>query len=375
MDQETSLEDLKRALDHAAIVATTDVSGRITYVNDRFCEISGYRREELIGQDHRIINSGFHPKEFIRTLWHTIAQGKVWHGELRNRAKDGHFYWVDTTIVPFLTERGKPYQYIAIRSDISARKAAEEQLVQQAALASVGKVAAVVAHEVRNPLAGIKGAVQVLMGRRQSGDADVPIMRDIVSRIDALSNLIDELMVFARPQVPRIAALDLRALAVDAVELVRRDAVAAQVAIAVLGTPAVMNGDPDMLRAALVNLLLNAAQAMNGTGAIDVQVLWSAAGATIEVRDGGPGIPDDVRARVFDPFFTTKARGGGLGLSIARRTVALHGGTMTLDCPASGGTVVTIHLPSGPAAAAGKFADVGNLPPASRDPAHGAARE
>jgi len=106
-----------------------------------------------------------------------------------------------------------------------------------------------------------------------------------------------------------------------------------------------MNGDPDMLRAALVNLLLNAAQAMNGTGAIDVQVLQSSAGATVEVRDGGPGIPEDVRARVFDPFFTTKARGGGLGLSIARRTVELHGGTMTLDCPASGGTVVTIHLP------------------------------
>jgi len=375
MDQETSLEDLKRALDHAAIVATTDVSGRITYINDRFCEISGYRRDELIGQDHRIINSGFHPKEFMRTLWHTIAQGKVWHGELRNRAKDGHFYWVDTTIVPFLNERGKPYQYIAIRSDISARKAAEEQLVQQAALASVGKVAAVVAHEVRNPLAGIKGAMQVLMARRQSGDADVPIMRHIVSRIDALSNLIDELMVFARPQVPRIAAIDVRALAVDAVELVRRDAVAAQVAIAVLGTPALMNGDADMLRAALVNLLLNAAQAMNGTGAIDVQVLQSSAGVTVEVRDGGPGIPEDVRARVFDPFFTTKARGGGLGLSIARRTVELHGGTMTLDCPASGGTVVTIHLPGTPTASAGKFAGLGNLPPASREPTPGPAPE
>src|SRR5688572_8914308 len=207
-DHVQQLADFKRALDHAAIVATTDVSGRITYVNDKFVEVSGYSREELIGQDHRIINSAYHPKEFIRDLWRTIANGQVWHGELRNRAKDGHFYWVDTTIVPFLTERGKPYQYIAIRSDISARKAAEEQLVQQAALASVGKVAAVVAHEVRNPLAGIKGAVQVLMGRRQSGDADVPIMRDIVSRIDALSNLIDELMVFARPQVPRIAALD-----------------------------------------------------------------------------------------------------------------------------------------------------------------------
>src|SRR5262245_12710468 len=199
----TQLADLKRALDHAAIVATTDVTGKITYVNDKFCEISGYSREELIGQDHRIINSGLHPKEFIRNLWVTIANGHVWHGELRNRAKDGHFYWVDTTIVPFLDDRGKPYQYIAIRADITARKAAEDTLVQQAALAKVGEMAAVVAHEVRNPLAGIKGVMQVLIARRPDGDADVPVMSDIVARIDSLSELVNDLMLFARPRAPR----------------------------------------------------------------------------------------------------------------------------------------------------------------------------
>ena len=121
------LNNVRHALDKAAIVAITDRAGKIIHVNDKFCEISKYSRQELLGQNHRIINSGYHSREFFIEMWETISSGKTWEGELRNRAKNGSIYWVNTTIVPFLDEKQQPFQYVSIRYEITQRKDAEEQ--------------------------------------------------------------------------------------------------------------------------------------------------------------------------------------------------------------------------------------------------------
>jgi PAS domain S-box-containing protein len=349
--QVKELQDFKYALDQAAIVATTDVSGRITYVNDTFCAISKFSREELIGQDHRIVNSGYHSKEYIRTLWRTIGNGRVWHGELRNRAKDGTLYWVDTTIIPFLDSRGKPYQYMAIRSDITNRKAAEAQLREQESLARLGQMAAVVAHEVRNPLTGIKAALEIMRSRRNPQDADVPVMREIVSRVDALADLLTDLLLFANPRPLRLAPVDLQPLLADVVGALRSDPAFTNIDAFVEGPPAALTADREMLRAAIFNLALNGAQAMGGKGRLAVTVQPTDDHVLIHVRDEGPGIPPDLRDKIFEPFFTTKHRGGGLGLSITARTAVLHGGSLSCECPPSGGTVMTLILPRQPVAA------------------------
>jgi PAS domain S-box-containing protein len=344
------LEEIRQALDQAAIVATTDQRGIITNVNDKFCEISGYSRDELIGQDHRIINSGHHPKEFIRDLWRTIAQGRVWRGELRNRAKDGGFYWVDTTIVPFLDERGKPRQYLAIRSDVTQRKAAEAQLLNQAALAQLGQLAAVVAHEVRNPIAGVRGTLQVLRMRPSVDEPDRRIMDAMIERMDMLNDKVEDLLRFSRPRPPSLVPVDVNAMLTDVTHSARASLGSIAPEILVSGDPALALADVEMLRAVLLNLLLNASQA-SGRAPVEVTVVTEPETLRIEIADRGPGIPPEDLERVFEAFHTTKKSGTGLGLAIVKRYIELQNGHVHLQPRPGGGTVAQVTIPRAPAKA------------------------
>jgi two-component system CheB/CheR fusion protein len=339
------LADTNYAIDQAAILAITDVKGVIQYVNQKFCDVSKYRRDELIGRDHRIINSGYHPKAFIRELWRTIASGEIWRGEIRNRAKDGSIYWVDTTIVPFLDERGKPYQYMAIRYEITERKRSEAQLREQTALARLGEMAAVVAHEVKNPLAGIRGALQVIGGRMPADSRDRAIISDVVGRVDALNEIVHDLLVFARPREPKLSPVPLADLIEGTAALLRKDPAHVGVDVMVEGARPTVRADPEQLQTVFLNILLNASQAAGSSGTVRVSIEAASGACTVAIADAGPGIPEDIRERIFEPFFTTKHRGTGLGLPTARRVVERHSGRIAIDCPPGGGTVVSVTLP------------------------------
>jgi PAS domain S-box-containing protein len=342
-DSLRGLDEIRYALDQAAIVATTDHRGVITYVNDKFCQISQYSREELLGQDHRIINSGYHPKTFMRDLWRTIASGHVWRGEIRNRAKDGSFYWVDTTIVPFLDGRGKPRQYLAIRSDITARKTAEAQLREQAALAHLGQLAAVVAHEVRNPLAGLRASLQVLDGRFTEA-RDHQIVSAMIQRIDALNDKVEDLLFYARPKAPRLRAVAVDALLLEVAHSAQLATTGTVARVEVPGGALSVRADPDMLRAALLNLTMNACQAAPDRG-VEIHAAADGQVCRITIADRGPGIPQDIREHVFEPFFTTRSGGTGLGLAIVKRLLELQDGEVTLKDRPGGGTLAEIKLP------------------------------
>ena len=339
------LADMKYALDQSAIVATTNPRGIITFVNDKFCEISRYSREELLGRDHRILNSGHHPKEFIRDLWQTISHGRIWRGEIRNRAKDGTLYWVDTTIVPFLDATGTPYQYMAIRSEITTRKQQEEQLREQAALARLGEMAAVVAHEVKNPIAGIRGALQVIVSRMSADQRDRSVIGDIIARLDALNGIVQDMLIFARPRQLKREPVDGVRLIENTIAFLKRDPALAGLNVTVEGQPGAISADGEQLHLVVQNILMNAAQAMGGHGLIEIALAGEGELCRVSIRDHGPGMTPEVREKAFDAFFTTRNRGTGLGLAIAKRIVDAHGGHIEIGPAQGGGTVVSISLP------------------------------
>jgi PAS domain S-box-containing protein len=354
------LADIKFALDQSSILAITDQQGVILYANDQFCRISKYSKEELIGQDHRIINSGYHSKEFIRELWTTIASGHVWKGEFRNRAKDGTLYWVDTTIVPFLNEEGKPYQYVAIRNDITEKKQMESELMRTAQLSLLGELAASLAHEIKNPLAGIQGTVDILIRRRQAGDPERIALEGIRGEVVRIDTTVRALLDRARPRAIHLALTSLTEVVRHAVTLGRGHAVSLagparriDVEFNLPSDPMMLHLDAPQIEDAVLNLIINAIEAIDGEGHVNVRLSLSSntdspdapGEAIVEVEDTGRGISVENLARIFAPFYTTTKNGTGLGLPAVRRIARAHGGRVDVTSTPDLGSTFRLHLP------------------------------
>ena len=237
-------------------------------------------------------------------------------------------------------------KFTGILHDLTARVAIETRLREQAALATLGEMAAVIAHEVRNPLAGIRGAIQVIGGRLAPDSRDAAVAREIIARIDGLAELIKDMLLFARPPQPRPVPVEVAPLVGSTAHLLKQDPALGAVQVDITGSAPAIMADPDLLKIVFQNLLVNAAQAMHGSGRIRVAITGDETACVIAFVDEGPGVAPDILEKLFVPFFTTKARGTGLGLSTVKRLIDAHHGRIAVECPAGGGTVVTVRLPA-----------------------------
>ncbi|MFB2773020.1 PAS domain S-box protein [Pelatocladus sp. BLCC-F211] len=479
-----NLADMKFALDQAAIVAFTDKKGTITYVNDKFCKIAKYSREELLGQNHRLINSGYHPQEFFQQMWASITKGQVWRGEIKNRAQDGTLYWVDTTIVPLLDAEGKPQEYVAIRSDITERKADEEKIQEQAQLLdqsqdaifvldmaetivfwnksaeslfgwttkeaigtnsselvfeetspqleeaqetvvqsgswqgelylitkqgkeiivrsgwtlvrnekqqpksilivntditekkkleaqflraqrleSIGTLAGGIAHDLNNVLAPILMSVQLLQKKypERQNQQLLTLMEDSVKRG---ANLVKQVLSFARGMEGDRTTLQVKHIIREIEQIIRETfPKSLEFYTDVSRDLATVSGDATQIHQVLMNLAVNARDAMPNGGKLNIcaeNVVLDEQYArmhidaqpgsyiVITIEDTGIGISPEVQERIFEPFFTTKeiGKGTGLGLSTAIGIVKNHGGFINVYSEVDKGTKFQVYLPA-----------------------------
>jgi two-component system sensor histidine kinase HydH len=224
----------------------------------------------------------------------------------------------------------------------------EEQLREQATLARLGEMGAVIAHEVKNPLAAIRGAIQVISKRLGPDSPEAAVMTEIIARIDALNQLVKDLLLFARPPQPRPAPLEVSALVGATTSLLLQDAAHRGIRVEVSGDAPLVMADADLLKIVFLNLLINSSHAMRGAGTIRVSMTSTGTACQVAVSDSGPGIPPEIRDKLFTPFVTTKARGTGLGLSTVKRLLEAQHGAIQAECPSGGGTIMTVRLPLAP---------------------------
>lgn len=364
----TEISDLTIALDEHALVAVTDAEGKIISVNDRFCAISRYSREQLLGQDHRIINSGYHSREFMRDLWTTIASGKVWKGEFKNKARDGTFYWVDNTIVPFLNDRGTPRKFISIAVDATTRKTAESQLLRinteleqriaryaadlKQANQEMEAFSHSISHDLRAPLRAIGGFSRILEKELVlSAEAQQTFDR-IRSNVARMGQLIDGLLDYSSLNwVPVVKKKIAPAPFIDdAFKQLHSKTENRRVVFEMSELPE-CNADAGLLKQAFSNLLSNALKYTRGRDPAVIKVGWHDQGGQrlYFIQDNGAGFDMTYASRLFRLFqrlhTAEEFEGAGVGLAIVQRIIHRHGGKIWAEARVNHGATFYFTIP------------------------------
>jgi two-component system sensor kinase FixL len=327
-----------------------DARGAIEAFNPAAERLFGYAERDIMGQNVNVLMPSPYKEQHDGYLARYLATGEkkiIGLGrEVVGLRRDGSTFPVHLSVGEMSLHGDR--KFVGTLHDLTARTAVEHQLREQTALAHLGEMAAVVAHEVKNPLAGIRGAIQIIGGRLPPG-VDASIVTEIIGRIDALSEMMAGLLLFARPPAPRVGLVDINALVVATADLLSKDPMLRDLHVHVEGYAPAVTADPSLLQIVFHNLLVNGAYAMQGKGQVRVSIRQVDSICLVTFADSGPGMPVEVREKIFTPFFTTKARGSGLGLPTSKRLVEAHKGRLLVDCPPAGGTRVTVELPLAPA--------------------------
>ncbi len=360
------ISDFEELLFDHSIVSVTDETGIIVYANKKFCKISKYSEEELIGQNHKILKSDEHPTKFFTELWDTISSGNVWDGEIKNRKKDGLFYWVKTIIIPIIDSEKIITNYVSVTTDITKEKEIQErlmnmeeqllkqnktllsevekksaELVKSERLATIGTMASRIAHDLKQPLTIMYTYAEMLtpevLPKLDSKDKEKWLR--LQNSIFDMNRIIEDVLDFARTTVikkKKSSLLSILRLAINHVKS------SYGIEINLPENDISFRCDSRKIEGVMSNLLNNAVQALDGQGEIDVTISSDSEFVTIRVRDSGSGIPDDLLEKIFEPMFTTKKTGTGLGLVICKSIVEQHGGSISVS---NKPTTFTIKLP------------------------------
>lgn len=363
------------ALDEHAIVTVTDLNGCIAYANSKFAEISGYSMQEVLGKTHRIVKSGGHPSSLYEEMWSTISSGKVWHGTLTNRAKNGSLYDVYTTIIPELNSDGLPKRYLSIRTDVTAirsleqqKQSLQEQLLNAAKMESIGHLTSGIAHDFNNLLGGMLGYAELggeVLSRINGTDKLKHYLAQIAAAGNRAKELINQMLIFSRvhPDSEEVPVTLLQPVLKEVINLLRSSITSTiELNYHVEDKDLRARIHPVQLHQILMNLAINARDAIGEYGRIDVRLSRRSISGTCDschgnfggddyvqlcLKDTGEGIAEHLRTKIFDPFFTTKevGKGTGMGLSVVHGIVHKLGGHISLEVSDSG-TIFRILLPA-----------------------------